>query len=59
MDVSNLLNSLRDAWTIDLSHTLEEHMPHFPTHSKFFDNLWGSCWHGGSLLSYQLSGFAT
>src|SRR5208337_2977450 len=54
MDVSNLLNSLRGARIIDLSQTLEEHMPHFPTHSKFFHNLWGSYWHGGRSLSYQL-----
>jgi kynurenine formamidase len=59
MDVSNLLNSLRGARIIDLSRPLEEHMPHFPTHSKFFHDLWGSNWHGGSSLSYQLSGFAT
>jgi kynurenine formamidase len=54
MDVSNLLNSLRGARIIDLSQTLEEHMPSFPTHSKFFHNLWGSYWHGGRSLSYQL-----
>jgi len=54
MDISNLLNSLHDARVIDLSQTLEEHMPHFPTHSKFFHNLWGSYWHGGRSLSYQL-----
>jgi kynurenine formamidase len=54
MDVSNLLDSLRDARIVDLSHTLEEHMPHFPTHSMFFHNLWGSYWHGGRSLSYQL-----
>ena len=40
MDVSNLLNSLRGARIIDLSQTLEEHMPHFPTHSMFYHNLW-------------------
>jgi kynurenine formamidase len=40
MGVSNLLNSPRDARIIDLSHILEEHMPHFPTHSMFFHNLW-------------------
>jgi kynurenine formamidase len=54
MDISNLLNSLRHARIVDLSQTLEEHMPHFPTHSKFFHNLWGSYWHGGRSLSYQL-----
>ena len=54
MDVSSLLDSLRDARIVDLSQTLEEHMPHFPTHSMFFHNLWGSYWHGGRSLSYQL-----
>ncbi len=49
-----LLPALRDARVIDLSQTLEEHMPHFPTHSRFFHNLWGSYWHGGRSLSYQL-----
>jgi len=54
MDVSDLLNTLRKARVVDLSQTLEEHMPHFPTHSMFFHNLWGSYWHGGRSLSYQL-----
>jgi kynurenine formamidase len=54
MDVTNLLKGLRDARIVDLSQTLEEHMPHFPTHSKFFHNLWTSYWHGGRSLSYQL-----
>ena len=48
------LPALRNARVIDLSQTLEEHMPHFPTHSKFFHTLWGSYWHGGRSLSYQL-----
>jgi kynurenine formamidase len=50
----DLLAGLRRARVIDLSQVLEEHMPHFPTHSKFFHNLWGSYWHGGRSLSYQL-----
>jgi kynurenine formamidase len=53
-DVSALIAALRNARMIDLSQTLEEHMPTFPTHSKFFHNLWGSYWHGGRSLSYQL-----
>jgi kynurenine formamidase len=48
------LAALRHARVVDLSQTLEEHMPHFPTHSKFFHTLWGSYWHGGRSLSYQL-----
>jgi kynurenine formamidase len=50
----DLLAGLRRARVIDLSQVLEEHMPHFPTHSMFFHNLWGSYWHGGRSLSYQL-----
>jgi kynurenine formamidase len=53
-DVSTLLAKLRELRVIDLSQTLEEHMPHFPTHAKFFHNLWGSYWHGDRSLSYQL-----
>ncbi len=54
MDVDNLLGALRGARLVDLSQTLEEHMPNYPTHSKFFHNLWGSYWHGGRSLTYQL-----
>lgn len=54
MDVSNLVASLRSARLIDLSRTLEEHMPSYPTHSKYFHCLWGSYWHGGRSLTYQL-----
>ncbi|MGA8185548.1 MAG: cyclase family protein [Terriglobia bacterium] len=54
MELSNLISSLRQARVVDLSQTLEEHMPNFPTHSKFFHNLWGSYQFGGRSLSYQL-----
>ena len=54
MDVDNLLGALRGARLLDLSQTLEEHMPNYPTHSKFFHNMWGSYWHGGRSLTYQL-----
>jgi kynurenine formamidase len=54
MDVENLLGALRGARLVDLSQTLEEHMPNYPTHSKFFHDLWGSYWHGGRSLTYQL-----
>ena len=53
-DIATLLDNLRSLRAIDLSQTLEEHMPHFPTHAMFFHNLWGSYWHGGRSLSYQL-----
>jgi kynurenine formamidase len=54
-DVSTLIESLRGARIIDLSQALEEHMPHFPSHSKYFHNLWGSYRHGNRSLSYQIS----
>ena len=49
-----LLNALQNSRVIDLSQTLEEHMPHYPTHSKFFHNLWGCYWHGDRALTHQL-----
>ncbi len=54
LDISTLLSGLQSARVVDLSQTLEEHIPHFPTHSKFFHNLWGSYWHGDRALTYQL-----
>lgn len=54
MDAAALAATLRAARVIDLSQTLEEHMPVYPTHSRFYHNLWGSYWHGGRSLSYQL-----
>ena len=53
-DLSNLIMSLRNARLIDLSQTLEEHMPSYPTHSKYFHEMWSSYWHGGRSLTYQL-----
>ena len=54
MNVKSFCEQLSQANVIDLSQTLEEHMPHYPTHSKFFHDLWGSYWHGGRALTYQL-----
>ena len=54
MELSNLISNLRQARVVDLSQTLEEHMPNFPTHSKFFHNLWGSYQFGGRSVSYQM-----
>ncbi len=54
IDVANLLSELGNARVIDLSQTLEEHIPNFPTHSKFYHQLWGSYWHGDRALTYQL-----
>lgn len=53
-DLKALLDSLRATRVVDLSQALEEHMPHYPAHSKFFHNLWGSYWHGDRSLTYQL-----
>ena len=53
-DVSALAAKLRESRVIDLSQTLEEHMPRFPTHAMFFHNLWSSYQHGGRSLHYQL-----
>jgi arylformamidase len=54
IDLNVFCDQLSRANVIDLSQTLEEHMPNFPTHSKFFHDLWGSYWHGGRALTYQL-----
>ena len=53
-DLLALTANLKKARLLDLSQTLEEHMPNFPTHSRFFHNLWGSYWHGDRALTYQL-----
>ncbi len=54
MDLTTLITGIRQARVVDLSQTLEERMPNFPTHSKFFHNLWGSYEPGGRSLSYQV-----
>ena len=54
LDVPTLAESLRGARIIDLSQTLEEHMPNHPAHSKYFHNLWGSYKHGNRSLNYQI-----
>lgn len=53
-DILTLLPKLRGRQVIDLSQTLEEHMPHFPTHSMFFHNLWSAPERGGRSLHYLL-----
>jgi kynurenine formamidase len=54
ISLSSLAASLREARVVDLSQVIEEHMPHYPTHGKFFHNLYTSYWHGDRALSYQL-----
>lgn len=39
---------------IDLTHTLEEDMPIFPTHSRYYHTLWDSQETGSAALLYQL-----
>lgn len=39
---------------VDLSHRLEEHMPSYPAHSKYYHNLWESYWHGDVAVAYQI-----
>ncbi len=53
-ELSVLLQALGRAHLVDLSQSLEEHMPHYPTHSKFYHEMWNSYWHGDSALTYQL-----
>lgn len=55
MDAAAAARLLKQAKIIDLSQTLEEHMPHFPSHSKFFHNLWSSYAFGDRSLSYNLA----
>ncbi|MGH9469988.1 MAG: cyclase family protein [Terriglobia bacterium] len=50
----DLLRSVEALRCVDLTQALEEHMPHYPTHSKFHHTLWNSYWHGDRSLTYQL-----
>jgi kynurenine formamidase len=45
---------LAAARVVDLSHTLEEHMPLWPGQSRYFHTLWDSYWHGDHAVDYQL-----
>ncbi|HEX5481794.1 MAG TPA: cyclase family protein [Terriglobia bacterium] len=54
-ELSSMCQALQNARVVDLSQTLEEHMPNYPTHSKFYHNLWGSYWHGERSLTYQVT----
>jgi kynurenine formamidase len=55
VNTSAWLDALRSFRVVDLSQTLEEHAPHYPTHSKFYHNLWSSYWHGDRSLTYQVT----
>ncbi len=54
IDLPQWVQTLQNARVIDLTQTLEEIMPHYPTHSKFYHTLWNSYWHGDRSLTYQL-----
>lgn len=45
---------IRDYRMIDLSNRVEELMPSYPTHSRYFRMLWESYWHGERAVAYQL-----
>lgn len=53
-NIATCLDALKQARVIDLSQRLEEHIPHFPAHSKFYHNLWSSYVYGDRSLTYQL-----
>ncbi len=55
MDKWKQLSRQLDSFTVvELSHRLEEHIPIWPTHSKFLHTLWHSYWHGDEAIDYQL-----
>ena len=39
---------------VDLSQSIEEGLPTFPMHSRFYHTLWESYWHGDVAVQYQL-----
>lgn len=53
-DISRLSQFLSGMQAIDLSHVLEEDMPVYPTHSRYYHTLWDSLDTGSVALVYQL-----
>lgn len=53
-NISDMIAAFRTSCIIDLTHTLEERIPSFKTHSKFYHPLWSSPASGARALSYQL-----
>ena len=49
-----LATLLSDYDVVDLSHTLEEGMPNFPTHSQYSHDIWESYWNGDVAVAYQV-----
>jgi kynurenine formamidase len=52
--VDALLELLASSTVVDLSHSLEEHMPMWPGQSRYFHTLWDSYWHGDPAVDYQI-----
>ncbi|WHH60368.1 cyclase family protein [Petroclostridium sp. X23] len=53
-NISLLTELLEKMEVVELSHKLEEHMPIWPTHSRFYKTLWHSYLHGDAATDYQL-----
>jgi kynurenine formamidase len=54
MDSPILTELLANYDVVDLSHTLQEGMPTYPTHSRYFHTLCESYWHGEIAVQYQI-----
>jgi kynurenine formamidase len=52
--VKQLSGLLAGMEVIDLTHILEENMPIYPTHSRYFHTLWDTFENGSRALIYQL-----
>ena len=52
--VGALSELLAASTIVDLSHSLEEHMPMWPGQSRYFHTLWDSYWHGDPAVDYQI-----
>jgi hypothetical protein len=48
LGTSPLERLLSEFDAVDLSQTLEEGIPNFPTHSRYYHELWESYWQGTS-----------
>lgn len=54
MSTSMLGELIASHEVVDLSQTIEEGLPTFPMHSRFYHTLWESYWHGDVAVQYQL-----
>ncbi len=52
--IMSMYKQLAQMKVIDLSHVLEEDMPVYPTHSRYFHTLWDSFETGSPAMVYQL-----